>query len=62
MEEELSRIFCFGKYRGFTLHHVLEYDAKYLLWAEERGLIDLSDDLQEVASEHAEIQANARDY
>lgn len=61
---ELTDLLCFGKHKGKTVESVLKEDAQYLLWAEEEGIITLSDDLQEAASECASIQYSEflRDY
>ena len=53
---ELIDLLCFGKYKGKSVEHVIKEDAQYLLWAEEQGIISLSDDLQEAVSECAYIQ------
>ena len=64
MMNELSALLCFGKYKGQTVEQVMKYDAQYLLWAEEQGIISLSDNLQEAVSEYAGIQHDEwlRDY
>lgn len=53
---DLNDLLCFGKYRGLTVGHVMKHDAQYLLWAEDQGIISLSDDLQEGICECASIQ------
>ena len=46
----------FGRYRGMTVEEALKKDAQYLQWAEERGIIELDDDVLEAVTEGVAIQ------
>lgn len=53
---KLSDLLWFGKYRGMTIERVIKEDPQYLLWAEEKGIILLSNNLQKRVAKCASTQ------
>lgn len=56
MKVNESTVLSFGKYKGLSVESVMEKDSQYLMWAESKGFLSFSDDLQEAISINAEIE------
>jgi uncharacterized protein (DUF3820 family) len=46
----------FGKYKGFTLKHILNKDAPYLEWCIKKDIFTVSKDLKKLITEQADLQ------
>lgn len=48
--DDLQYVLTFGKHKGETLENIIyvQDDAKYLLWAIDEGILDLSDRIRDI--------------
>ena len=49
----------FGKYKSRTVQQVIDENASYFTWCEEKGIVKLSEEIKDIVSSMADAQRRA---